>query len=155
MAIGVAGSLVAALIMGWLTRTRVEFLGFTSVEIAETAGTGTLYKVAFRVRGRSPGSSCLEIRYPSPRGRRYEAQFAKWDEAANPLDQQGRFLQWLVPLGYYQPLVPGRVYISPSFSSATGGRRSSAATGLVRSATSSIGQSTMPAESTSSSPAAA
>jgi hypothetical protein len=107
------GSLLAALIVGFLTRPRVQFYGFTSVEIKERAGSGSLYKIAFRVRGRSPGSSCLEMRFPSARGRSYEAEFAKWDEAANPVDSKGVFLQWLVPAGYYQPLVPGRLYVVP------------------------------------------
>jgi hypothetical protein len=108
---GVVTSLLATAIWDWSHRTRVEFCGFTWVEIEETAGSGMLYKIALRIHGRGPGSSCLEMQFPSRRGR--EVEFAKWDEAANPVDGNGAFVQWLVPLGYYQPLVPGRMYVVP------------------------------------------
>jgi hypothetical protein len=120
----IAASLIVGILLGvlgsycysWLTRPRVQFLGFTSVAFRAENGAprpGTLHKVVFEIEGRSPGSSCMEIRWPSPRDRPYERQFAKWDETANPVDADGTFLQWLPTLGYHQPLIPGRVYSVP------------------------------------------
>jgi len=55
----------------------------------------------------------MEITWPSQRNGRYEKRFAKWDEAAEPIDHAGAFQQWLVPLAYAQTLVPGRTYEVP------------------------------------------
>jgi hypothetical protein len=108
--LAVVTGLVASALWAWLRKPRVRFLGYTSVNF----GSGTLHKVVFQINGGSPGSSCLHIRWPSHRGRAFEEQFAKWDEAANPVDaHSGRFLQWLVPSGYYQPLLPHRLYKVP------------------------------------------
>ncbi len=93
-------------LVNWLWRPRVKFLGFTK----SRANFGTLYKLRFKLKGRSaPGFCGLQIEWSGGN------ILAKWDETPNPVrgDDPRQFEAALVPATFYQPLFLGREYAVP------------------------------------------
>jgi len=103
---GFAASILSVVLIDWIRRPRVSFIGFERVPV----NFGVLHKIQFRLRGRaSPGLCRFDIHWD---GRQVPA---KWDEAPNPLeaDDLNQFRPELVPATFYQPLFQRRDYAVP------------------------------------------
>lgn len=102
---GIVGFLLV-FIIDFIKKPRLKVLGFERASV----NFGTLYKLRFKIKGRSsPGVCRLRISWSD------RNVYAKWDETPNPLDDDNlsKFKPELVPGTFDQPLFKGIEYSVP------------------------------------------